>query len=154
MRLTHVNLSCKGANTHSSSNHNTCQSSSHEADTMYITVASDFTSFLPIIPISSMATTSTHEIHPAKRRKIKRNDPMHETDVKAQDVATVERVTIQTRKGPVEKKILVPIPQATTLSEDQNTTLPNMNTDENDLYNNPDYGNDEMNGEAAEPAAT
>ena len=79
---------------------------------------------------------------------------MRETDVEAQDVATVERVTIQTRKGLIEKKILVPIPQATTFSEDQNTTLPNMNTDKNDLYNNPDYGNDEMNSKPAKPAAT
>lgn len=70
---------------------------------------------------------TTYDTRPLKRRKTKRNDPLREDDVGALDERTIERITLQTTKGPVERKIFVPIPKATkenTSSNDIESALP------------------------------
>ena len=87
-----------------------------------------------------MATT--HDLRPAKRRRTKKNDPMREDDVEAQDAVTVERVTMQTRRGPVEAKKFVPIPPATIATTSMNieeSSMPNIYSDSNDFDDNPYY---------------
>ena len=63
---------------------------------------------------------ATFDIRPLKRRKTRRNDPLREDDVGALDERTIDRLTLQTRKGPVERKIFVPIPKATKASTSSN----------------------------------
>jgi hypothetical protein len=72
-------------------------------------------------------STPTYLLRPAKRRRTRRNDPMHENDVQALDAVTVEREIVETSKGPVEKKKLAPIPKATTSINVHDETVPETN---------------------------
>jgi hypothetical protein len=51
-------------------------------------------------------------LRPAKRQRTERTGRLYEDDVKALDAVTVERTTIETKKGRVIEKTLVPIPPA------------------------------------------
>jgi len=57
-----------------------------------------------------MANTSM-SLRPTKRRRRLKTDPMHEDDVEALDAVTVERVIVDSNKGPVETKKYVPLPE-------------------------------------------
>jgi hypothetical protein len=57
-------------------------------------------------------------LRPAKRRRRVKTDPMHEDDVEALDAVTVERVIVDSKKGPVETKKYVPLPERETSQTD------------------------------------
>jgi len=57
-----------------------------------------------------MANTNM-SLRPTKRRRRVKTDPMHEDDVEALDAVTVERVMVDSKKGPVEMKKYVPLPE-------------------------------------------
>jgi hypothetical protein len=65
---------------------------------------------------------SAHSLlRPAKRRRTKQNDNiLYEDDVGALDTVTVERISIQTKKGPVETEKYVPIPKANDVGDGDN----------------------------------
>jgi hypothetical protein len=56
-------------------------------------------------------STSHRLLPPAKRRKTKRTNQLREDDVNAMDAVTVERITVDTKAGPVQRKIIVPLPE-------------------------------------------
>jgi hypothetical protein len=58
---------------------------------------------------------------PAKRRKTKRANQLLEDDVNALDTVTVERISVDTKTGPVEKKIFVPIPKPKVIEDIANS---------------------------------
>jgi hypothetical protein len=94
-------------------------------------------------------STPYHPMRPAKRRRIKGNDPLRENDVEALDAVTVEHVTVKTRRGPAEIKKLVPIPQATSSSHEQDhNPLPDIPYESND-----DFFQDENIESGAVPAS-
>jgi hypothetical protein len=84
-------------------------------------------------------------MHCAQRsvEKPKKNDQLRENDIEALDAVTVERVIVETSAGPVERKILAPIPKSKnsnndlrTISESLPETIPNneyLNIDNVDM---------------------
>jgi len=98
-------------------------------------------------------STPTYAMRPPKRRRIKTNDPLREDDVEAQGALTIERVIMQTKKGPVERKILARLPKAkisTGIQENTQTEIP-IPPDASDMFHTQDYG--DMEGTAADTAA-
>lgn len=97
-----------------------------------------------------MSSSTTFNLRPAKRRKIKKNDPLREDDVAAADTFTVDRITVETKAGPIEQKRLVPI-SATTSA--MNAEIPEIQVENDDGYYRPDYGpSDTLGEEMAVPA--
>jgi hypothetical protein len=96
---------------------------------------------------------SLHDIRPAKRRRRRKSDPVREGEVGAVDVVTVERVIVQGKSGPVERKIYVPFDETATAttSADINSSDINVGTNTFDHYQ--DHGDaDGVNDDAAAPA--
>ena len=62
----------------------------------------------------------SHPLHPVKRRRIKRNDPLHENDIEALDAVTVERFVVAGSTGPIERKRLAAIPQTQGSTNNEN----------------------------------
>jgi len=97
---------------------------------------------------------STYDVRPPKRRRIKKNDPLREDDVGALDAVTVERVTVETRKGPVQQKIFVPIPQPSTSMTSDDSIHPDLNPDNSFLNQFPVPSNDDSEFFTEEAAAS
>jgi hypothetical protein len=74
---------------------------------------------------------------PAKRRKTKRANQLLEDDVNALDAVTVERISVDTKTGPVQKKIFVPIPKPKVTEDVEN----NATSNPYDRYPSNDYEN-------------
>lgn len=94
-----------------------------------------------------MTTPTKYDIQPAKRRRTKKNNPLHEDDVDALEAVTVDRVIVQTKKGPVERNIFVPIPKETitmNVEDNQPPYIPEM--DINPVENNDNYETQETAG--------
>ena len=79
--------------------------------------------------------------HPAKRRRTKHNDRLHEDDTEALDALTIERVVVDSKTGPKTKRIFVPIPSPPADSVEDN----NKNDHPGIFCNMAMFHNDEMN---------
>lgn len=84
---------------------------------------------------------TSHNIRPAKRRKTKNNDPMRLDDIGALDTVTVERVTVPTKRGPVEQKIFVPLANTTATTSTNNNAAETTSTNINE-YVEPEINED------------
>ena len=83
--------------------------------------------------------TPLHALRPTKRRKTKKNDQLRENDIEALDAVTVERVIVETNAGPVERKMLAPIPKSKNSNNDLRTISESLpETILNDEYHNND----------------
>jgi hypothetical protein len=58
--------------------------------------------------------TRNFTLRPTKRRRRIKTTPMYEDDVEALDAVTVERVIVNTSRGPVETTNYVPVPERET----------------------------------------
>jgi hypothetical protein len=65
---------------------------------------------------------SLHDIRPAKKRRRRKSDPTREGEVGTVDVVTVERVMVQGKKGPEERKMYVPFDITATATTTDATT--------------------------------
>jgi hypothetical protein len=95
-------------------------------------------------------SSSLRLLPPAKRRRTKRSNQLLEDDVNALDTVTVERITVDTKRGSVQKKIFVPIPTP----KDSGKTENNIRADEDNVYPSNDYEEndyDDMQGEFDNP---
>jgi hypothetical protein len=96
-------------------------------------------------------STSLHAIRPAKRRKTKKVDRLRENDVEALEAATFERFVVETSKGPIERKKLIPIPKSQNSKNNPTTTLETLQEyNNNSEYSN--FDNVDMEDELAVPA--
>jgi hypothetical protein len=107
---------------------------------------------------------ASYTLRASKRRRIKDNDPLREDDVMAQDTRTVERIVVQTKKGPVERKKFIQVteaststrhvqPTATVAEEIQMPEIDQVYAD--DMEHNPDYReSDDIHEAAAAPQET
>jgi hypothetical protein len=98
---------------------------------------------------------SLHDICPAKRRRRRKSDPVHEGEVGAVDVVTVKRVIVQGRTGPVERKIYVPFDETATATTSADINSPDINVETNSFDQYQDHvESDGVNDEAAAPGTS
>jgi hypothetical protein len=106
---------------------------------------------------------ASYTLRASKRRRIKDNDPLREDDVMAQDTRTVERIVVQTNKGPVERKKFIHVPEASTSTPHVQPTativeenqMPEIQVYADDIDHNPDYiESDDIHETAAAPQET
>jgi hypothetical protein len=99
----------------------------------------------PSLLVLQNSKMSLHDIRPAKKRRRRKSDPTREGEVGAVNVVTVERVMVQGKKGPEERKRYVPFDVTATATTGTTTTSANnrssnINVDTNTFDQNQDPG--------------